>query len=86
MTTQEESETKVAARLEPHGREKMLIEFCCEVMHDAYERAAVAEGWETNTTSRVPWNDVPPANQATMRTAMRALLDELGLHLEIRGY
>jgi hypothetical protein len=51
-----------------------VIEQFCRVMHDAYEAAAVGEGWETQQASRVPWEDVPPANQATMRAAVRGLL------------
>lgn len=54
-----------------------LVEQACEVMHDAYEQAAVGAGWDTNPASRRPWADVPPANQATMRAAVRALLEWL---------
>lgn len=50
------------------------IEAACEVMHDAYERAAIGAGWETQTASRKPWTDVPEANKATMRAAVAALL------------
>ena len=50
------------------------VERLCEVMHDAYEAAAVEAGWETQQRSRVPWADVPKANKATMRVAVRALL------------
>lgn len=50
------------------------VEQACEVMHDAYERAAVGAGWETNPKSRKPWADVPEANKATMRAAVQALL------------
>ena len=50
------------------------IDAACEVMHDAYERAAVGAGWETNPASRKPWADVPEANKATMRAAVGALL------------
>ena len=53
------------------------IEAACEVMHDAYERAAVGAGWETQVASRKPWADVPEANKATMRVAVKALLDWL---------
>jgi hypothetical protein len=49
----------------------------CEVMHDAYERAALGAGWETNPASRKPWADVPEANKVTMRAAVAALLDHL---------
>ena len=51
------------------------IEHYCELMHDAYERAAVGAGWETQQASRKPWADVPEANKATMRAAVAALLD-----------
>ncbi len=53
------------------------IERACEVMHDAYEKAAVGAGWETQQSSRKPWADVPEANKATMRAAVAALLDHL---------
>jgi len=42
-------------------------------MHDAYEKAAVGAGWETQQASRKPWADVPEANKATMRAAVEAL-------------
>ena len=51
------------------------VERLCEVMHDAYETAAVASGWATQERSRVPWTDVPEANKITMRAAVQALLD-----------
>ena len=51
------------------------IEQACIVMHDAYEKAAVGAGWETQAASRKPWADVPEANKATMRVAVEALLD-----------
>lgn len=57
------------------------VEFFCEVMHDAYEKAATGEGWVTNPASRKPWADVPSVNQNTMRAAVRALLSEI----EARG-
>lgn len=58
-------------------RRDARVELACEVMHDAYERAAVGAGWETNPASRKPWSDVPEANKATMRAAVSALLDWL---------
>lgn len=54
-----------------------FIENCCEVMHDAYEKAAAGAGWETNPASRKPWVDVPEANKVTMRAAVGALLEYL---------
>jgi len=58
--------------------DSILIEECCEVMHDAYERAADQSGWETNPASRKPWAEVPEANKQTMRAAVAALLEHLG--------
>lgn len=62
------------------GRDEVIdprVERACEVMHDAYERAAVGAGWETQAASRKPWADVPEANKATMRAAVAALLAHL---------
>lgn len=50
------------------------VEQACEVMHDAYEKAAVGAGWETQEASRKPWAEVPEANKETMRAAVSALL------------
>jgi hypothetical protein len=55
------------------------VEEACEVMHDAYEKAAVGAGWDTQQASRKPWVDVPEANKQTMRAAVTALLDHLGI-------
>jgi len=57
-----------------HRSDELLIEEACEVMHNAYESAAKATGWETNPASRTRWEDVPEANKATMRAAVSALL------------
>lgn len=54
-----------------------FIETCCEVMHDAYEIAAVGAGWQTQAASRKPWSEVPEANRVTMRAAVSALLAHL---------
>ena len=51
------------------------IERYCEIMHDAYEKAAVKEGWKTQSHSRKPWAEVPEENKQTMRAAVRALVD-----------
>lgn len=53
------------------------VEHLCEVLHDAYEEAAVQEGWATQERSRKPWDEVPEENKATMRAAVSALLREL---------
>jgi hypothetical protein len=60
-----------------------LVEHLCEVQHDAYEAAAVREGWSTQEASRKPWRDVPEANKATMRASMRAVLAELGVSITL---
>lgn len=61
------------------GRRLMIdLEDACELMHDAYEKAALGAGWETNPASRKPWTDVPEANKETMRAAVGALLVALG--------
>jgi hypothetical protein len=53
-----------------------LVERACEVMHDAYEAAALAEeGWPLPERSRVTWDEVPASHQATMRIAVLALLE-----------
>lgn len=59
------------------GARSAKIDQACEVMHDAYERAAVGAGWDTNPASRKPWADVPEANKQTMRAAVAALLEWL---------
>lgn len=60
-----------------HSPTPEVIEEACEVMHDAYERAAVGAGWETNPASRKPWDGVPEANKVTMRAAVDALLQHV---------
>lgn len=62
----------------PDEKPPIDIDQACEVMHDAYEEAAVKAGWETNPRSRVPWADVPEANKETMRASVGALLSWLG--------
>lgn len=54
-----------------------VLERYCEVMHDAYEAAAIGEGWNTQEASRKPWRDVPEANRRTMRCAVKALMRHL---------
>ncbi len=58
------------------------LETACEVMHEAYEVAAVKVGWETQTVSNVPWDNVPEANKATMRAAVAALMEHLTDEIE----
>jgi hypothetical protein len=69
-----------AAGSSPAPARHRLVEQACEVLHDAYEQAAVNAGWETQERSRTRWADLPPANQQTMRAAVGALLDFLDDH------
>lgn len=52
----------------------MDVEAACVLLHDAYERAAVEAGWQTQAASRKTWAEVPEANKATMRAAVGELL------------
>jgi hypothetical protein len=62
----------IAAHLASESRPD--VETICERLHDAYEAAAVEQGWETQAKSRKPWADVPEANKATMRAAVSAAI------------
>lgn len=73
------AESALLARLS--DPDPALVEHLCELMHDAYERAAAGNGWETNPASRQPWAGVPIANQRTMRIAVVAGLAALAAHL-----
>jgi len=44
--------------------------------HALYARFAVASGWETQTSTRVDWEDLPEANRATMLATFRGLLED----------
>ena len=80
--TPESRKALMEARLELEAEElEEAIEVACEVMHDAYEKAALGAGWETQESSRKPWPEVPEANKEAMRAAVRALLE----HIEARG-
>ncbi len=50
------------------------VEELCVLFHDAYEKAAIGAGWETQERSRKPWADVPEANKETMRETIRIVL------------
>jgi hypothetical protein len=50
----------------------------CTAAHDAYEVEAARVGWATNPASRVAWADLPEANKAAMRAAIRAALEAQG--------
>lgn len=55
-----------------------LLERFARTMHEKYEDAAAHYGWATNPRSRVPWEDLPAANRATMLAAIIRTLDDLG--------
>lgn len=62
------------APVKDHSMTNEEIEIACEIMHDAYELAALKAGWETNELSKKPWSQVPEANKVTMRKAVIAVI------------
>lgn len=52
-----------------------VVEWAAATAHDAYEAAAPKHGWVTQKASRVHWPDVPESNKATMRDALRPVVD-----------
>ena len=59
------------------------IEEACEVLHDAYERAAVVHGWDTNPAAKhKPWSEVPESNRQTMRDSVAVLLGFVASRVE----
>lgn len=57
------------------------VERFCIFMHEAYEDAAVQQGWETQEASRKSWEDVPEANKETMRHTIGLLIPEVEKYL-----
>jgi len=60
------------------------VERRARAMHDAYEAAAMLQGWETQKICRVPFDELPEANKRTMYATARATLradDEAGYAL-----
>ena len=57
------------------------LDSACEFLHEQYEAAAARTRWDTQERSQKPWRDVPEENKETMRQAVRALLNELGLQV-----
>lgn len=55
-----------------------MVEKYSKIAHEAYEKAAVGAGWETNEKSRKRWEEVPEANRACTRAAVRAVLEGMG--------
>ena len=49
-------------------------EAVAEWLHDDYEKSARVVGWKTQEACRVPWKDLPAANQAVMLLTARAVL------------
>ena len=50
-----------------------MSERIAKLLHDAYERHAQTNGWETQAASRKHWDEVPEAN----RNTMIAMVDEI---------
>lgn len=53
------------------------IERQAEIMHYAYEEAALRSGWQTNPRSRVLWSVVPEENKVAMRASVRTMLEDM---------
>lgn len=51
-----------------------MVERAARAGHEAYETAALAEGWETNKSCRVDFDSLPDANKRTMLVAYKAAL------------
>jgi hypothetical protein len=47
------------------------------MLHDAYERHALTNGWETQAASRKHWEDVPEANRNTMLAMVEEVLPSI---------
>lgn len=56
------------------GPEAHDLDDLCKLLHEAYEDAAKAEGWETNPKSQVSWESVPVENKKTMYHAVAELM------------
>jgi len=60
-----------------------------EWLHDDYEKSARVVGWKTQEACRVPWKDLPAANQAVMlltARAVRALVEATGEKVARQAY
>lgn len=55
-----------------HQADEDLAEVAARAGHDAYNAAAVAEGWKINPACDVPFDALPEANKAAMRAAYLA--------------
>jgi hypothetical protein len=67
--------------IKPHREGDLMIGFAdrginvnqaARLLHEAYETAAAGHGWRT--TTQVPWEDLPEANQKTMLDATEELI------------
>jgi hypothetical protein len=52
-----------------------LAEAIARRSHDFYGRHVKANGWSTQESTRVDWDDLPAANRATMLATFKGLLD-----------
>lgn len=51
-------------------------EYIARRFHETYERLAPRYGWETNHTTRTPFDDLPEGNRMLMIAVVRELLEE----------
>jgi len=54
-----------------------MSEKITKMLHDAYERHALTNGWETQVASRKHWDDVPEANRNTMLAMVEEVLPSI---------
>lgn len=52
------------------------IEALAWLMHETYEAAAKEHGWRTQTSCRVPFDDLPEANRKTMLAVAEVIVDK----------
>jgi len=63
-----------------------MSEKITKMLHDAYERHALTNGWETQVASRKHWEDVPEANRNTMLAMVEEIIPDLMKEAYYVGY
>lgn len=63
-----------------------MSERIAKLLHDAYERHAQTNGWETQAASRKHWDEVPEANRNTMIAMVDEILPGLMISAYAAGY
>lgn len=63
-----------------------MSESIARLLHEAYERQAVENGWETQVASRKFWDEVPEANRNTMIAMVEEVFPSLMISAYAAGY